>query len=86
VTDLRLASVDGQPTIAIGPPSAIAAQAQGFADAIAEGRLSLATAVIVTLDADGIVDFACIGEPVRVDQGIGLLELAKARLVAGCWR
>lgn len=86
MTELRLAAVNGEQTIGVGPGSAIAAQAQGFADAIAEGRLELTTAVIVTLDENGCIDFACIGDPVRVDQGIGMLELAKARLVAGCWR
>jgi hypothetical protein len=86
MTELRLACVDGKPTAAIGPTSNIAAEARGFADAINDGRIEAQTAVIVTVDADGVLDFAFIGEPMRVDQGLGLLELAKAKLISGCWR
>jgi hypothetical protein len=86
VTELRLASVDGQPTIAIGPTSHIAAEAQGFADAVNDGRLAIASAIIVVVDENGVLDLAFIGEPMRVDQGIGQLELAKTKLISGCSR
>lgn len=64
----------------------VADAAQGFANAIADGDLRLRQAIIVTVDPDGYVDFACIGEQPGTAEAIGLLELAKARIVAGSFK
>lgn len=60
------------------------AAAQGFADAVPE--LNLTSALVVTVDDRGIVDFVCLGEQVTTSVAIGLLELVKAKIIAGAFK
>lgn len=64
----------------------IALALQAYAELIEDGEISAKRVLIVTQDDEGMVDFAAIGEPLDTAQGIGFLEIAKAKMIAGLWR
>lgn len=68
-----------------GELSDVVAAARGFADAVEGGQLN-ADRVIVVSVVDGKVEFTVFGQSPTIAEGIGLLELAKARIIEGAWR
>jgi len=82
---LRLVDKDNVETLPVANPTNILAAIRGFADAIADETLKPTTAILVTVE-DGMVDFAAFGEQPDVARALGIIELAKAKIVAGSWR
>lgn len=82
---LRLVDKDNVATLPVANPTNILAAIQGFADAIGDETLNPSTAILITVE-DGMVDFAAFGEQPSVATALGLIELAKAKIVAGSWR
>lgn len=77
MTDLRLASIDGVPTIAVGIGGDVLADACEFVGLL-ETAPVLAIAVI-----NGKLCFDIWGRSPTIAEGIGLLELAKSNLIGG---
>lgn len=84
--NLRLVAKDNVAALPVANMHDIAAAAQGFADAIADGDLEGLETVVLITKRGGRVDFAVLGESPSIAEGIGLLELAKAKVIAGAWR
>lgn len=66
------------------PSSDIAAAARGFADAIDAGKINVGRAILIAV-IDGKMEFTCFGESPSISEGIGYLELAKAKIIEGAW-
>lgn len=64
----------------------VAKAVRAFAACLDDGSIKARKAFIVTVDEDGFLDLAAFGEHCGSAEGIGLLELAKAKVVAGTWR
>lgn len=77
MTELRLASIDGEPTIAIGCDP-VAAWAHGLGDAIEAGNLTVEKAILVAI-VDGAVTYTSVGA-LTVMEATGLLELCSRRI------
>lgn len=82
---LRLVDKDNVETLPVANPTNILASIQGFADAIGDETLKPTTAILITVE-DGMVDFAAFGEQPDVARAIGIIELAKAKIISGSWR
>lgn len=82
---LRLVDKDNVATLPVANPTNILASIRGFADAIDDETLKPSTALLITVE-DGLVDFAAFGEQPDVARALGIIELAKAKIVAGSWR
>jgi hypothetical protein len=85
MADLRLASIDGERTITIGL-SDVAIAARGFADALDAGKASARTAILLTVNDEGTLETTWLGQGPTIAEALGLLELAKAKIVQGAWR
>lgn len=85
MADLRLASVNGESTITIGFND-VAMAARGFADLLDSGEATAKTAILLTVNEQGNLETTWFGEGPTVAEAIGLLELAKARVIQGAWR
>lgn len=59
--------------------------ARTLADAVESGEVPVESALIVTL-VDGCADVTCIGRNLPISEAIGLLELAKAKIIQGAWK
>lgn len=68
-----------------GELSDVVAAARGFADAVESGDLKAEQVIVVSL-IDGRVDFTAFGPSPTIAEGIGMLELAKAKIIEGAWR
>jgi hypothetical protein len=64
----------------------IALALHAYAELLEEGEVSAKRMILVTQDEDGMIDFAALGEPCDSAQGVGYLEMAKAKMIAGSWR
>lgn len=64
----------------------IAAALRAFAELIDEGAVTARKLIVVHVDEDGLLDFAAFGEPFNSAEGLGLLDLAKAKIINGTWR
>lgn len=82
---LRLVDKDNVATLPVANPTNILASIRGFADAIDDETLKPSTALLITVE-DGLVDFAAFGDQPDVARALGIIELAKAKIVAGSWR
>lgn len=82
---LRLVDKDNVETLPVANPTNIMASIQGFADAIFDETLKPTTAILITVE-DGMVDFAAFGEQPDVARALGIIELAKAKIISGSWR
>lgn len=80
MTKLRLVS-DSAPS----QRNEIVAHARAFADAVEAGDVE-AEKVIVVCVVGGMLDLAIFGPSPSIAEGIGLLELAKAKVIEGSWR
>lgn len=65
--------------------STIAAAARAFADLVESGQIN-AERVIVCTVVDGLAQFTCFGPSPSIIEGIGLLELVKAKIIQGAWQ
>lgn len=83
---LRVVEKENVTALPVGNLREIVSAAQGFADAVAEGGIALRSAIIVTVDREGLLDIACLGEQPLSSEAVGMLELAKAKIVAGTFR
>jgi len=64
----------------------IALALRAYAELIEDGEVSANRVILVTQDDEGMIDFMAIGEPCDSAQGIGYLEMAKAKMIEGSWR
>lgn len=82
MTDLRLASINGEPIIEVGPIATheemIAASFIGIGESVLSGKLAIEQAIVVAV-IDGMLTYTPIGS-VTVVEGIGLLELASRKI------
>ena len=62
----------------------VVAAARGFADSVESGKIN-AKQVIVIAVVDGRVDFTVFGPSPTLCEGIGIIELAKAKIIDGSW-
>lgn len=62
----------------------IAASARAFADLVESGEIE-AERVIVCAVIDGLAQFTCFGPSPSIVEGVGLLELVKAKIVQGAF-
>ena len=86
MSELRLAAVNGERTIPIGLND-VALAARGFADAIDSGAVTSRTAILLSVNNDGNLETTWFGsQGPTIAEAIGLLELAKAKIVNGAWR
>jgi hypothetical protein len=81
MVSLRLVS-DG--FVQEGNSEKIAAEARAFADKVESGELE-AERVILVCVIDGLLDLTVFGPSPTIADGIGMLELAKAKIIAGSW-
>lgn len=65
--------------------NAIVAAARAFADAVEAGDVP-AEKVIVVCVVGGMLDLAIFGPSPTIAEGLGLLDLAKAKVIEGSWR
>lgn len=77
MTDLRLAAVNGEPTIPIGADP-VTAWARALAESLEEGKIVIEKCILVAI-VDGAVTYAAAGG-VTVMDATGLLELASRRI------
>jgi hypothetical protein len=59
----------------------VAIAIQALAELIAEGAITAKKVMIVTVDEHGHPEVACFGEPFNCAEGLGLLDLAKAKII-----
>lgn len=78
MTDLRLASINGEPTIGIGRDDLMATSFIALGESILEGKLSVEQAIVVAV-VDGCVTYTPLGH-VTLVEGVGLLELASRKI------
>lgn len=77
MTELRLASINGEPTIPIGFDPVIA-WGRALADSLERGEIVIEKAVLVAI-VDGAVTYTACGG-VTVMEATGLLELCSRRI------
>lgn len=77
MTELRLAAIDGEATIAVGLDP-IAASAHALGDAIEAGKIAVEKCILVAI-VDGMVTYTAWGG-VTLVEATGLLELASRRI------
>lgn len=77
MTELRLASINGEQTIPIGDDP-VAAWARALADTLEQGKIAVEKAILVAI-VDGAVTYTAVGG-VSVMEATGLLELASRRI------
>ena len=82
---IRLVDKDNVFNLSVGNLRDIGTAAQGFADAINGGDLDGLETAIVIIKVNGRVDMTVMGESPSIAEGLGLLELAKAKIIAGAW-
>lgn len=82
MTDLRLAAVNGEPIVSIGPLAThdelMAASFITLGEAIIAGKISIEKAVLVAFVDDGLT-YQPFG-PVTIVEGVGMLELASRKI------
>jgi hypothetical protein len=83
---LRLVDKDNVVPLVTAWTRDILSGAQGFAAAVEDGSLALRQALIVTVDENGMVDFAAIGEQPTIAEAIGTIELCKLKIGMGAFR
>lgn len=81
---LRLVESGKIARLPVGNLREIADAARAFADLVDDG-LSVETAFLVTV-IDGELQFTVLGDSPTIAEGLGLLDLAKAKIVAGSWQ
>jgi hypothetical protein len=86
MSGLRIVDNDNVRTLPVGHVRDVAAAIRSFAGCIEDGSLTARKAILITVDEDGMLDFSCFGELVNSAEGLGLLDLTKAKIVAGSWR
>jgi hypothetical protein len=64
----------------------VAMAVHGFAYGIEDGDISAVKAVLICIDADGVLDIAAFGQPMLSTEVLGTLELAKAHVVESAMR
>lgn len=85
MADLRLVEND-IPSITPEHLHDVAVAIHGFAYGIEDGDISAVKAILVTIDADGVLDIAAFGQPMLSTEVLGTLELAKAHVVESAHR
>lgn len=82
MTDLRLASIDGERTIEVGAIGDVLTDAREFVT-LMEGAAVRPDTVLAIAVINGRLRFDIWGRGPTVAEGIGLLELAKSNLIHG---
>jgi len=82
VTELRLAAIDGERTIALRIGSDLLADAHEFVRLLDSADVRPETAMVLAV-IDGRLRFDIWGRSPTIAEGIGLLELAKSNLIQG---
>lgn len=77
MTDLRLASINGEQTLTIGMDP-VAAWAHALGDSIEAGKIVVEKCILVAI-VDGAVTYTSVG-PINVVEATGLLELCSRRI------
>lgn len=77
MTELRLAAVNGQPTIPVGVDPVVA-WARALADSLEQGTVVVEKCILVAM-VDGAVTYTAAGG-VTIMEATGLLELASRRI------
>lgn len=77
MTELRLAAVDGEPTIEVGFDPVVA-WGRALADSLERGDVVIEKAILVAM-VDGAVTYTACGG-VTIMEATGLLELASRRI------
>lgn len=85
MSDLRLAAINGETTIPIGEIGTIADEAYILGSMIESGALNASSALVIA-EVDGYVKLICIGPSPTTAEAVGLLELAKARIINGAFQ
>ena len=83
---MTLRLVDKDNVCALPTLGGVAASARGFADKLDSGEITARTAMLVVINDEGRLDFTCFGQGVTIAEGLGFLELAKAKVIEGAWR
>lgn len=83
---LRIVDSDNVRMLPVGHVRDVALAIHTFADCIEAGQITARKAIIITVDEDGLLDFACFGDQFTSAEGLGLLDLTKAKIIAGSWR
>lgn len=80
MTDLRLVTDHGKPTLQIGPLADVASEARTFADEIDDGQLGQVTSAIVITSGTHLATHYW-GDGLGLIEAIGVLEAAKHHII-----
>lgn len=78
---LRLVANEGA---TFTPRDEIVASARAFADMVERGDLDCERVILCAV-VDGLAQFTCFGPTPSIVEGVGLLELVKAKIIEGSW-